>query len=271
MRDLRQHKEQPDFLFCWWKSKFPLGCSPEQGHTAWLGCTWVCESRTLLQGVLGVSEVGLGLVGGLDWWEAAGFTWWCCWSFPTPRAHRWAPAGSRQGHLGAALVVAALSWVLRTPRERWPFALKEGTLRTTWSPSPHVPTLSPCRTVAMAAAGTRSACPALPGSSRTAGDTTAASPACPVPSSTACRNPTAQPRPMPSAGSACRGERGQHGHTWGRQGGAGHRGHPGSHMAPKRSLVTQWCLCEDAADGMEVRPIWWVPREGNLKAHVNEL
>lgn len=227
-RDLRQHKEQSDFPFCWLKSKFPLVCSPKNVTLhGWAAHGWVpvghcCRgSQPCLSG------------GGLDWWKAPG---WCFLGHGVAAAFQHAEhtsglqLGSRRGprvspgsctggscsQLGSEDPTLAVALPPCAPKER--------TLFPSVPPGTHchsrAPSLVPCRTAATAAAGTRSVWPALPGSSRIAGDTTAASPACPVPSSTASRSPTAPPRPTPSVGSACQGERDQpgHSHAWGQAG-----------------------------------------------------
>lgn len=63
-------KAAPDFLFCCWKSKFPLLCSPKKVTLhSWAAHGWVPAEHCCKE-----SQPGL-CSGGLDWWEAAGFPW----------------------------------------------------------------------------------------------------------------------------------------------------------------------------------------------------
>lgn len=229
VRGLRQHKEQPDFSFCGWKSKFPLVCIPEEAGR--LGCLWVGAIRTLLQGVPAWPQ----------WWQSQQGPWGVVLlelsNTQSAPAH---PAGVPECLLGAALVASAGSHMSGDPATLCP-RRRDTFWRNPWWPLTTAMPPPPCRTAATAAAGTRSAWPVLPGSSRTAGDTMAASPACPVPSSIASRSPTAQPRPMLSAGSACRGERGHHGHTWERAGrGWAGMASPGATHNPTWDLRGAW-------------------------------
>lgn len=145
-------------------------------------------------------------------------------AFLLPKCSQWALVGQQTASprvsIGAALVAAALGWVLRTrcmsgnPSTLCPQRRDAAHLGTTLGPEvaprrSRAPDLVSCRTVAMAAGGMRSVLPALPGSLRTFGGIMAASPACPAPSSTASRSPTARQRPTRSVGNACRGEWGQ--------------------------------------------------------------